>query len=295
MIWIYGKEVHGMWVPGVSLNTEGGDRPHVVYPALENSQIKPEIPCSHQQILRWGCVGRNHVVIGRITNLTPVLPPSTSFFSPGKVLEGPCSLTGNQKNLLAVAICPTWRFLIKSWCAFSPFTNFSLLILRRIFPFPSVRISRGCKFPVLRLEDLWVSPQRVPQKQDYSADNEWHFRTGPWDISPSHEWCSCLLRSLPHWCLFTYVLRHSAQGSGGSPCVLVSLQHFTLGLVDFYATRTPWAMVNLEVGGKIRLPFIGQKIVRLGPYPQAVDIVTDTDGCNISISLLVHLVPHPLF
>lgn len=154
MIWIYGKEVHGMWVPGVSLNTEGGDGPHVVYPALENSQIKPEIPCSHQQILRWGCVGRNHVVIGRITNLTPVLPPSTSFFFSGKVLEGPCSLTGNQKNLLAVAICPTWRFLIKSWCAFSPFTNFSLLILRRIFPFPSVRISRGCKFPVLRLEDL---------------------------------------------------------------------------------------------------------------------------------------------
>ena len=39
-------------MPGASLKTEGGDGVQVVYSALEDSQIKPEIPWPQQ--LGWG-------------------------------------------------------------------------------------------------------------------------------------------------------------------------------------------------------------------------------------------------
>lgn len=42
---------------------------------------------------------------------------------------------------------------------------------------------------------------------------------------------------------------------------------------------------HLEVGGRFRLPFMGQKSVRLGPCLQGVYIVMDTDECNVRNTL----------
>ena len=59
-------------MPGVSLETEGGDRAQVVYSALEESQIKPEILLLNQsrgRHFRWGVTLKQE---GKLTLLLPL-------------------------------------------------------------------------------------------------------------------------------------------------------------------------------------------------------------------------------